>query len=391
MIKLKFCVVGLGYVGLSQLLLLAREHEVVGVDIDKEKVKRLNDQIFNSNDPTISNYTKQYKLNYTCSTELTDAIESADYVIICTSTNYDEENSSFDTASVIDVVEQCASMAKKPSVVIKSTVPVGFTEMLRIRFNYTDIIFSPEFLREGYELHDNLYPSRIIVGDDSNKAKTYGEALKALAREENVPILFMTSTEAESVKLFSNTYLAMRISFFNELDTFAESKGLSTERIINGVCADGRIGNYYNNPSFGYGGYCLPKDSKQLLANYESVPQNLVQAIVASNRTRKDYLADQVVALRPKLVGVYLLSAKKGSDNFRSSAVQGLMKRIKAKGIEVLVYEPTLSRKKFYNSKVTQDVKYFKKSCDLILSNRHYPELADVDSKVYTRDIFGAE
>lgn len=388
---MKIVIVGLGYVGLSNAVLLAQHNEVIGVDLSKERVEQVNRRKSPIVDYELTEYLAKEKLNLKASTDLIDSIAGADFVVISTPTDYDENTNYFDTSSVERVIEQVIKSQSEACIVVKSTIPVGFVDRVRNKHKNVSIFFSPEFLREGHALHDNLYPSRIILGDKSTKAEVFAGLLTQGAIKQNVEILFTGAREAEAVKLFANSYLAMRVAFFNELDSYALAGGMNSREIIEGVSLDSRIGNHYNNPSFGYGGYCLPKDTKQLLANYDTVPQNVIRAVVDANSTRKDFLADQIIKKKPKIVGVYRLVMKAGSDNFRQSSVQGLMKRIKAKGIEVIVYEPTLCDKNFYNSPVETDLSVFKCQADIILSNRFVDELADVQHKVFTRDLFGED
>ena len=393
----KIAVAGAGYVGLSLSTLLSQNNNVTLVDILSERINLINRKISPVRDSEIENFFATKKLNLTATVDEALAYKDADLVIIATSTNYDSKKNFFDTSSVEKVIESVLRVNNHAVLVIKSTVPVGYTKAIRKKFGYSKIIFSPEFLREGKALYDNLYPSRIVVGTDLNDkflveaANAFSTLLQKAALKNEIPTLIMGDTEAEAVKLFSNTYLALRVSYFNELDTYAELKGLNSKEIIQGVSLDPRIGDFYNNPSFGYGGYCLPKDTKQLLANYSDVPQNLISAIVQSNTTRKDHIAQMVIDKNPKKVGIYRLTMKTASDNFRTSAVQGVMKRIKAKGIEVVVYEPTLNEETFFNSKVEKNLERFKKECDLILANRIDSELADVSEKIYTRDLLGRD
>ena len=384
-------VVGLGYVGLSLSTLLSIKNKVYGIDIDKDKVNKINKRISPIKDEYIEEYFKEKELNLEARIDYKEAFNESNYIIISTPTNYDDKNNKFDTSSVEGIIKNVIELKIHPTIIIKSTIPVGFTENMKTKYNYQDIFFSPEFLREGNALYDNLYPSRIVIGTESNKGKIFAKILKESALKKKIPVKYMTSTEAEAVKLFANTYLALRISYFNELDTYAELKGLNTKNIIDAVCLDKRIGNYYNNPSFGYGGYCLPKDTKQLLSNYYDVPENIIEAVVKSNDTRKEHIASEIVKRKPKIVGVYRLTMKTNSDNFRTSAILGVIEKLKSKNVNVIIYEPMYPFNTYNGFEIVHDLKLFTETSDVILVNRKDHKLDNYKDKIYTRDIFSRD
>lgn len=388
---MKIAVAGIGYVGLSLATLLSQKYEVVALDIVEEKIKKINDRISPIKDDKIEEFFKNKRLNLKATLDYQEAFKNAKFIIISTPTNYNEETNYFDTSSIEEIIKKVISMKLDTVMIVKSTIPVGFIENMKKKYNIDNIIFSPEFLREGKALYDNLYPSRIIIGEKSKRAEEFAKILKESSLKKDVKVLFMNSTEAEAVKLFANTYLALRVAYFNELDTYAERKNLNSKDIINGICLDPRIGDYYNNPSFGYGGYCLPKDTKQLKANYQDIPENLISAIIESNSTRKDHIAEMIINKKPTIVGIYRLTMKSDSDNFRTSAIQGIIKRIKARGINIIIYEPNLKDNLFFNSRVIKDFEEFKRIADIILVNRIDDDIKQVKDKIYTRDLFSRD